>query len=221
MLQLCQLFYSRTVIEGAGPLLPRSFPMISSIITSQSALSGDANDTAGRASTSIASLLALLAVTLAKVIGTGVDDKSPAEDALGADQLDELVADGALGVALTVSLVVAQVTYMAHRVGWGAVGLVLGVDCSCQRAVLGKISLPPRQYSGRADQRLTVRAGRGAAVGVVAKSVNVHATLSVGIVAGDVPADGRLGILGSLLKGDGARDLGVSTEDGNCVRVAC
>ena len=96
----------------------------------QIALSGDANDTTGRASTSIASLLALLAVTLAEVIGTGVDDKSPAEDALGADELDELVGDGALGVALTVSLVVAQVTYMALRVGWGAVGLVLWVDCS-------------------------------------------------------------------------------------------
>ena len=34
---------------------------------------------------------------------------------------------------------------------------------------------------------LTVRAGGGAAVGVVTEGVNVHATLSVGIVAGDVP----------------------------------
>jgi hypothetical protein len=34
---------------------------------------------------------------------------------------------------------------------------------------------------------LTVRAGRGAAVGVVAKGVDVHAALSVGVVARDVP----------------------------------
>ena len=32
-----------------------------------------------------------------------------------------------------------------------------------------------------------MRASRSAAVGVVPKGVDVHATLSVGIVAGDVP----------------------------------
>jgi len=36
-------------------------------------------------------------------------------------------------------------------------------------------------------KRLTVRASGGAAVGVVTKGVNVHTTLSVGVVAGDVP----------------------------------
>jgi len=35
-----------------------------------------------------------------------------------------------------------------------------------------------------------VRAGGCAAVGVVAKGVNVHTTLSVGVVASDVPCDG-------------------------------
>ena len=34
---------------------------------------------------------------------------------------------------------------------------------------------------------LTVRSGRGAAVGVVTEGVDVHATLSVGVVTGDVP----------------------------------
>jgi hypothetical protein len=33
----------------------------------------------------------------------------------------------------------------------------------------------------------TVRSGAGAAVGIVAVGVDMHATLSAGIVAGDVP----------------------------------
>lgn len=64
--------------------------------------------------------------------------------------------------------------------------------------------------------RLTVRTGRGAAVGVVAKGVNVESALGVGVVAADVPGDGGRGRLGLLLEDDGAGDLGVTTEDGNC-----
>jgi len=60
-----------------------------------------------------------------------------------------------------------------------------------------------------------VRPGGGAAVGVVAKGVNVHATLGVGIVAGDVPCDGGSGTLRGLLEVDGTGDLGVSTENGD------
>lgn len=58
-----------------------------------------------------------------------------------------------------------------------------------------------------------MRAGRGAAVGVVAKGVDVDATLSVGVVAGDVPGDGGGSGLGLLLKSDGALDVGVTTEN--------
>lgn len=61
-----------------------------------------------------------------------------------------------------------------------------------------------------------MRAGAGAAVGVVAEGVDVHAALGVGVVAGDVPADGRLGGLGGLLEGDGALDVGVTTDDSDC-----
>lgn len=57
-----------------------------------------------------------------------MDNDGAAEDALRADQLDELVRDGALGVALGVGLEVAQVTDVALAVGGGAVGLVVGVD---------------------------------------------------------------------------------------------
>lgn len=63
------------------------------------------------------------------------------------------------------------------------------------------------------EAALTVRAGRGAAVGVVTEGVDVHATLGVRVVARDVPGDlGRGGLLG-LLKGDSAGDLGVTTDD--------
>jgi hypothetical protein len=93
-----------------------------------SPLLGNTNDTASRAGASVASLLALLVLALSKVIGAGVDDNSAAKNALGADQLDELVRDGALGVALGVGLEVAQVADVALAVGGGAVGLVVGVD---------------------------------------------------------------------------------------------
>lgn len=47
----------------------------------------------------------------------------------------------------------------------------------------------------------------GAAVGVVAELMDVHATLGIGIVAGDVPGDGGGGGLGLLLEGNGSGDL--------------
>ncbi len=55
-------------------------------------------------------------------------------------------------------------------------------------------------------------ASGGAAVGVVAELMDVHATLNVGVVSGDIPGDGGGGVLPSLLEGDGASDLGVPTE---------
>ena len=64
--------------------------------------------------------------------------------------------------------------------------------------------------------RHTVRSGAGAAVGVVAELVDVHAALGRGIVAGDVVGDGRWGGLGGLLKVDGSADLGVTAEDCDC-----
>jgi hypothetical protein len=91
-------------------------------------LLGDTNDTASRTSASVASLLALLVLALAEIVGAGVDDNGAAEDALRADQLDELVRDGALGVALAVGLEVAQVADVALAVGGSTVGLVVRVD---------------------------------------------------------------------------------------------
>lgn len=123
-------------------------------------LVGDTNDTASRTASSVTSLLGLLVATLAKVVSAGVDDNGAANDALGANQLDQLIGDGSLSIALAVSLEVAQVTDVALLVAGGTVGLVVGVE---------------------------VGSSRCAAVCVVAEGVNVHATLSVGIVAGNVP----------------------------------
>ena len=45
--------------------------------------------------------------------------------------------------------------------------------------------------------------------------MHVHAALDVEVVALDVPRHGGRAGFGSLLEGDGARDLGVSTENGD------
>ena len=92
-------------------------------------LLGDADDAAGRTTARIARRLALLVPALAQVVGAGVHDDGPAEDALGADELDMLVRDGALGVALSVRLEVAKVADVALAVGGGAVSFGEGVDC--------------------------------------------------------------------------------------------
>ena len=84
------------------------------------------------------------------------------------------------------------------------------VGCGNWRIALGSLA------------RLTVRTGAGAAVGVVTESVDVHATLSVGVIAGDVPGDLGLGGLGGLLEGDGALDVGVTTDNSDCEEeVSC
>ncbi len=70
---------------------------------------------------------------------------------------------------------------------------------------------------GRRGERFTVRSGAGAAIGVVAELVDVHAALGGGVVAGDVVGDGRGRGLGRLLEGDGSADLGVTAEDCDCV----
>ena len=143
-----------------------------------------------------------------------------ANDALGPDELDELVCDRALGVALAVGLNVAKVTDVAVVVGRAAVGLAVRVDwrftssrVSHQSLESGSNPRPPR--AARRRCQLTMRAGRGAAVGVVTEGVDVHATLGIGVVAGDIPDDLGGSRLGLLLEDDGAADLGVTPDDGN------
>ena len=75
--------------------------------------------------------------TLAEVVGASVYDDGATQHALRPDQLDKLVADGALGVALAVGLEVAQVADVAIAVLGCAVLLAVGVDWSdfCQLLV--------------------------------------------------------------------------------------
>ena len=146
----------------------------------------DTNDTASRTGTSVASLEGLLVAALAEIVSAGVDNDGTTNDGLRADELDELVGHGALGVALSISLEVAEVTNVASLVGRSTVGLAVGVE---------------------------VRAGRSAAVGVVTEGVDVESSLGVGVVTGDVPGDGSGSRLRLLLEDDGTGDLGVTAKN--------
>lgn len=51
-----------------------------------------------------------------------------ANDALGPDKLNKRVAHGALGIALAISVNIAQVANVAGVVGWSPMGLAMRVD---------------------------------------------------------------------------------------------
>jgi hypothetical protein len=99
---------------------------------------------------------------------------------------------------------------MALMISWSAVLLVVRVDFVAK--VISTMCLCLQIGS---DLRRTVGSGGSAAVCVVPESVNVYSALSIGIIARDVPAHGRWAGLGGLLKGDGALDVGIATENGN------
>lgn len=56
-----------------------------------------------------------------QIIRSGMDDESAAENTLGADQFDEVIGDGALGIALAVGFEVAKISDVADGVRRGAV----------------------------------------------------------------------------------------------------
>ena len=117
----------------------------------------EAEHTAGRSRTSVARLEGLLVATLAEIVGTGMDNhgtlpsvsqsqpglqsqksqkvercghgETYANDAVGANELDVRVLHGALGVALAVSLDVAEVADVSGLVRRSAVSLSVRVDC--------------------------------------------------------------------------------------------
>lgn len=61
-----------------------------------------------------------------------------------------------------------------------------------------------------------MRSSAGAAVGVVTKLMDMHATLGGGVVAFDVVGDGGRAGLGVLRESHSAVDVGIATEDCNC-----
>ena len=64
----------------------------------------NANDTASRTTARVTRRLALLVPALAQIVGAAVHDDGPPQHALGPNQFDLPVRDGALGVALGVRL---------------------------------------------------------------------------------------------------------------------
>lgn len=89
----------------------------------------NSNDATSWTSSSIARLLALSVTTLSEIIGAGVDNNSAAENALGTNQLDQLVLHRALSIALSIGLEVSEITDVALRVLWCTVLLGVRVDC--------------------------------------------------------------------------------------------
>ena len=62
-----------------------------------------------------------------------MDNDSAAQDALGSNELNKLVADLAICIALSVSLEVAKISDMAVLVGWSTVLVAVGVDWSLSK----------------------------------------------------------------------------------------
>ena len=153
------------------------------------------NDTASRTGTRVARGLTLLVSALAQIVSARVHDDSPTQHALGTDQLDLLVRDGALGIALAVCLEVAEVADVAFAVRGGAVGLGERVDWEERKAVLAGRPVANGKGGWEAGM-LAVRSSACAAIGVVTELVDVHAALGGGIVARDVVRDGGWGGLG-------------------------
>jgi len=118
-----------------------------------------------------------------------MDNNGAANNALRADQLDKLVLDSASRVSLAVGLEVAKVAYVAYLIGGSTVCLAMGVE---------------------------VRSRGRAAVGVVTELVDMNTTLSIGIVAGDVPCNGGWGGLGGLLEGHRPGDFRITSDRCNC-----
>jgi len=66
---------------------------------------------------------------LAQIVRPSMHNNRASEHALRPNQLDLLVRDGALGIALGVGFEVAEITDVALGVAGGAVGFGEGVDC--------------------------------------------------------------------------------------------
>jgi hypothetical protein len=185
-------------------------------------LVGNTNDTASRAGTSIASLLGLLVSTLAEIVSAGVDDDGAL---LRVSTSSLCMCERGTRTPMTLSepinlinlsetLPFAFVLKLPKSPTWrsSSSGAPCVLFCGLTVLVLAR---GPRVIEVWYSVARTVRSGAGAAVGVVAESVDVHAALSVGVVASNVPCDlcGRGLVL--LLEGDGTLDVGVSTEDGD------
>lgn len=102
--------------------------------------------TTSRPAASIASLQGFLGSSLSKIISSSMDDHGALQkdqffclfvfgystysnNALRSNQLDELIRDRGLAIALGISLEVAKIAHMAGLVGWSTVCLSEWIDC--------------------------------------------------------------------------------------------
>ena len=153
------------------------------------ALLSNPNNATSRPPPRVPRSLTLLMPTLAQIIRPRMHDNRPPQHTLRPNQLDQIISNAPLGVPLGISLEISKVANMTLGVFRGAMGF---------------------------GKRVEVRAGGGAAVGVVAELVDVHAARGGGVVPADVVGDGRGGGFGGLFKGYGAIDGGITAEDCDC-----
>lgn len=106
------------------PPLPCSPPFFTLLF-----LLSQTNDSTSWSPTGITGGLTLLMAALAKVVGASMDDDRSTDNALGPNQLDQLIGDGTLGISLAVRLEITQVAHVADIVGGSAVFLAEWVDC--------------------------------------------------------------------------------------------
>jgi hypothetical protein len=106
---------------------------------------------------------------------------------------------------------------------WGLTGGVsegrsvhIHVVCDIGSWRIGREWGSGRGAKGAGREEHTMRSSAGAAIGVVTERVDMDTTLSIWVVARDVEGDGRGLVLGALLEGDGALDVRVSSDDGDC-----
>lgn len=108
-------------------------------------LSSNANDTTGRTTTGVTSLLRLLVTALTQVIRAGVHNDRTAQNTLGTEQLHERVLLGAGSVTLGVGGEVTQVTDVTVGVLGSTVGLAMGVDLEAPISILSPTSSREQQ----------------------------------------------------------------------------
>jgi hypothetical protein len=174
--------------------------------------------TTSRSETSVSSLLRFLVITLAKIINTGVDNyctlilvSNDLENIVS--QLTPITLSGpinlmSLSVVLPLEFPWPSYFKLPKSPTWRVSSS--GAPCvfPCGLTV---ITIRTRRfvYFGGPP---TVRTSGCAAVGVVTELMNVASSLSVGIVASDIPWDVGWRRFGFLLEGESSSDLSVTSD---------
>jgi len=149
---------------------------------------GDTNNPTSRASTSITSLQGFRMTAFPEIISAGMNNDSTPQDALWADQLNKVILRAADGVPLGISLDISQVP-----------NVPVGIP--------GSTMILPKWVE--------VRAGRSAAISIVAKLVDVHSAFGIRVISLNIIGDSSRRTLGLLLERHDASYGRVSSDDSN------